>query len=234
MVKPRLLDLFCGAGGAAMGYHRAGFEVVGVDHKPQPRYPFEFVQADALTVLKGQLWVNVDAIHASPPCQAFTAYRRSGRVGEYPDLIAETRRLLQRTGLPWVIENVEGAPLIDPIVICGSMFDPPMQIRRHRLFEANWPLSSPMWPCRHKLWGNLRHYPGGRSRERGGPRVPARATVEVGRWNIALETQQQAMGIDWTTLEELAEAIPPVYTELIGHQLMQHVTHGRAASPVSA
>jgi DNA (cytosine-5)-methyltransferase 1 len=229
-VSPRLLDLFCRAGGAAMGYHRAGFGVVGVDIESQRRYPFDFVRADALDWLDGREWVGYafDAIHASPPCQAFTAYQRTGNVGEYPDLVAQTRELLQATGLPYVIENVEGSPLIDPVLICGTQFDPPMEIQRHRLFEANWPLKPPQWPCRHKLNGRDR-YPGGRSKQRtGSSRGLVRATVEIGSWDIPLTVQQEVMGIDWMELEELSEAIPPAYTELIGHQLMQHI---RVAAP---
>jgi DNA (cytosine-5)-methyltransferase 1 len=231
--KPRLLDLFCGAGGAAMGYARAGFEVVGVDIKPQPRYPFAFVEADAIHVLENPWffnasWTSLDlvAIHASPPCQAFTAYQRTGKVGEYPDLVAQTRELLEETGLPYVIENVEGAPLIDPVKICGSQFDPVMDIRRHRLFETNWPLEPLTWPCRHKLQVS-KLYPGGRSKEQGGSnRHLARSTVEIGTWDIPLPVQQEAMGIDWMTLEELSEAIPPAYTEFIGEQLMDSLkTH---------
>src|SRR5262249_42856191 len=124
-VKPRLLDLFCGAGGAAMGYHRAGFEVVGVDIKPQPNYPFQFVCADALAVLRGEADIDIgrperiDAIHASPPCQAYSVLKHLSS-GDHPDLVAETRTLLQSTGLLYVIENVPGAPLRDPVTICGS------------------------------------------------------------------------------------------------------------------
>jgi DNA (cytosine-5)-methyltransferase 1 len=227
-VRPRLLDLFCGAGGAAMGYHKAGFDVVGVDIAPQPNYPFKLIQDDARDVVF-MAWQGYDAIHASPPCQAFTAYRRTGNVGVYPDLIAEVRELLNATELPWVIENVEGAPLHDPIVICGSQFDPPMDIRRHRLFESNVQLEPPMWPCRHKLQAAKR-FPGGRSKEQGGSnRHPARMTIEVGTWDIPLAVQQAAMGIDWMTLEELSEAIPPAYTEFIGRQLLAHIRQGVAA-----
>ncbi len=224
--RPRLLDLFCGAGGAAVGYHRAGFEVVGVDIAPQPNYPFRFIQADALSLLeRWDTWgehVSFDAIHASPPCQVFTAYKRTGNVGEYPDLIAQTRELLEQTGLPWVIENVEGAPLEDPLLVCGTMFDPPMEIQRHRLFES-FPLRPPTWPCRHMLNGRDR-YPGGRSKQRtGSSRGLVRGTIEIGSWDIPLDTQQTAMGIDWMTLEELSEAIPPAYTEFVGAQLLHYV-----------
>jgi len=226
---PRMLDLFCGAGGAAVGYHRAGFEGVGVDIRPQRNYPFEFHQGDALEALEMLSALGNEGgyagIHASPPCQAFTAYRRTGRVGEYPDLVAQTRTLLYETGLPYVIENVDGAPLWEPVVLCGTMFDPPMEIQRHRLFETNWPLQDPAWPCRHMLNGKDR-YPGGRSKQRtGSNRGLCRRTVEIGTWDIPLDVQQEAMGIDWMTLEELSEAIPPAYTELIGHQLLQHLKY---------
>ena len=220
-MKPRLLDLFCGAGGAAMGYSRAGFDVVGVDIKPQPNYPFEFEQADALAFVRNGLhgrphdiWGRgFDAVHASPPCQAYTAYKRTGNVGDYPDLIAPVRELLQATGLPYVIENVVGAPLHDPVLICGTMFDPPMEVQRHRLFEANWALEPPVWPCRHLLNGP--RFPASTNRAR-----MSRRTLAVGQWNTPLELQRQAMGIDWMTLDELSEAIPPAYTEFIGAQLL--------------
>lgn len=235
MSRPRLLDLFCGAGGSAMGYHRAGFEVVGVDIKPQPNYPFPFYQEDALEALHERGWsiaLEFDAIHASPPCQAFTAYRRKGHgVGDgYGDLIAQTRELLQATGLPYVIENVVGSPVRDDLMLCGTMFDPPMEIQRHRLFETNWPPDPPVWPCRHLLNGRDR-YPGGRSKQRTGTSTGlVRATIEIGTWDIPLKTQQRAMGIDWMTLEELSEAIPPAYTEFIGHQLIAHLSQQNYAA----
>jgi DNA (cytosine-5)-methyltransferase 1 len=146
----RLLDLFCGAGGAAEGYRRAGFEVVGVDINPQPHYPFEFIQGDALRMLElcggMQLDKGFDAIHASPPCQAFTAYQRTGVPSiDHPDLIEIVRWLLRNTGVPWVIENVTGAPLQNPIQLCGTGFG--LKVQRHRLFETNFPLMSP--GCSH-------------------------------------------------------------------------------------
>lgn len=209
-VKPRLLDLFCGAGGVSRGYAEAGFEVSGIDLRPQPNYPYEFLQADALEYLDthGPM-VGFDAIHASPPCQAFTAYRRRGAgVGDsYPDLIAKTRRLLRATGLPYIIENVPGAPLDNPTQLCGSSFG--LDVRRHRLFETNWPLLVP--PCNHS-WQTPR-FPQATNR------TNQRRTVEVGVWRIPLETQQRAMGIDWMTREELSEAIPPAYTRYIGGEL---------------
>lgn len=226
----RLLDLFCGAGGCSAGYARAGFEVVGVDITPQPNYPFEFIQGDALTVARGELntWAGMptgafDAIHASPPCQSFTAYKRTGNVGEYPNLIPETRQLLKETGLPYVIENVEGAPLENPTMLCGSAFG--LDVRRHRLFETNFPLMAP--GCSHGRQAPNR-FPGGRSRERTGTnRGLCRNTVEVGTWDTPLDVQKAAMGIDWMTLEELSEAIPPAYTEWIGRALMDEIEHSR-------
>jgi DNA (cytosine-5)-methyltransferase 1 len=214
--RPRLLDLFCGAGGAAMGYHRAGFDVVGVDIKPQPNYPFRFHQADALEALGDYLEEgdgSFDAFHASPPCQAFTAYRRRGcGVGDgYPDLLATVRRGLRETGLPYAIENVPGSPLESPVQLCGTGFG--LDVQRHRLFESNVPLMG--MQCAHG-----RH---AARFQQATNRANKRRTVEVGVWRIPLEVQQRAMGIDWMTLEELSEAIPPAYTEHIGGYLMAEV-----------
>jgi DNA (cytosine-5)-methyltransferase 1 len=222
-----MLDLFCGAGGAAMGYHRAGFEVFGVDINPQPNYPFRLIEADAIAVLRDIVEhsrfmlsrrFGFAAIHASPPCQAFTDYRRKGYgVGDgYPNLIPETRELLEATGLPYVIENVEKArpELRDPVLLCGSMFG--LDVRRHRLFETNWPLLRAA--CDHGAQRTKgKRFPGATNRD-------GRYTCEVGVWRIPLPVQQAAMGMDWSTLEELSEAVPPAYTEHIGHQLLDFVT----------
>lgn len=215
MSRPRLLDLYCGAGGAAVGYWRAGWDVVGVDLADQPNYPFRFVQGDALDTLD-DLWLTegFDAIHASPPCQLFTAYRRRGAgVGDgYPDLVIDTRMTLEATGLPYVIENVPGAPLDNPVQLCGSSFG--LGVRRHRLFETNWPLMVP--PCAHGLQRG--DYPQATNR------TNRRRTAEVGVWRIPLEQQKAAMGVDWdVTLEELSEAIPPAFTEFIGERLLAHI-----------
>lgn len=213
-MRPRLLDLFCGAGGCAEGYQRAGFDVVGVDIRPQPRFPFEFHQADALTFpLEG-----FDAIHASPPCQHFTKYKNlhADLPSRYPDLIAPMRERLRGAGVPWVMENVQGAPMLNPVTLCGSMFG--LDVRRHRLFEmSDPPLMVPQ--CEH-TWQTKR-FPGGRSKQHGGDsRFPCRATVEIGAWDIPLRAQQEAMGIDWMELEELSESIPPAYTEWLGRHLI--------------
>ena len=218
-MRPRLLDLFSGAGGAAMGYFRAGFDVTGVDIKPQPRYPFEFVQGDALEFLAehGQ---EFDVIHASPPCQTFSAYRRKGYgVGEgYPDLIAATRAALIAAGRPWIIENVPGAPLQNWIQFCGSSFG--LDVRRHRWFETSPFVLAP--PCHH-AWQTPR-FPCATNR------TNRRSTVEVGVWRIPLPVQQQAMGVDWMTLSELSESIPPSYTEYIGDQMLSALTSMEAVS----
>ncbi len=215
MSRPRLLDLFCGAGGSSTGYHRAGFDVIGIDIEPQPNYPFEFIQADALQPPVDL--ADFDAIHASPPCQFATAYRRRPGVATTArSLIAETRRLLQDTGKPYVIENVDQAAardeLIDPIRLCGSSFG--LDVRRHRLFETSWP-ATPL-DCDHS-WQTPRFPPATN-------RTNLRSTVEVGVWRIPLDVQQAAMGIDWMTRSELSQAIPPAYCQFIGEQLMQHLS----------
>lgn len=215
MSRPRLLDAFCCAGGAAMGYHRAGFDVVGVDIAPQPNYPFEFHQGDAVEFV-AEHGHEFDAIHASPPCQSFTAYRRKGHgVGEgYLNLIPPARTALRTTGRPYVIENVEQArpELIGPVRLCGSSFG--LDLRRHRLFETSWPVVPP--PCDHG-WQTPR-FPCATNR------TNLRSTVEVGVYRIPLAVQRAAMGIDWTTLPELSQAIPPAYTEYVGASLLAHLS----------
>lgn len=207
-MRPLLLDLFCGAGGAAMGYHRAGFDVVGVDIKPQPHYPFEFHQADALTFpLDG-----FDAIHASPPCQLFSRAKHlrdaQGGKPSVLDLIAPTRELLRPLGLPYVLENVPGAPLINPLMLCGSTFG--LGVRRHRLFESTALLQSP-GACRHREQG----------RPIGVYHVLNDDIPHGGRTARTLDEANSAMGIDWMTWGELKEAIPPAYTEWVGRRLLE-------------
>jgi DNA (cytosine-5)-methyltransferase 1 len=220
-VKPRLLELFCGAGGSTRGYQRAGFYVIGVDINPQPNYcGDEFVQADALDVLDcvidgGWGFDGFAAIHAGPPCQLFSAYQRANKhQGEHLNLIPPTRHLLRATGLPYVIENVPGAPLENPAIVCGVSVG--LQVRRHRLFETNFPLMTAACACGG--WMPAKYNRGSRD-----IRPKDRRTVAVGEWRIPLATQHQAMGIDWMTMKELSQAIPPAYTELIGHQLLAHL-----------
>jgi DNA (cytosine-5)-methyltransferase 1 len=219
LAKPRLLDLFCGAGGSAMGYARAGFEVVGVDVEPQPNYPFDFHRADALDVLRARI-CRFDAVHASPPCQSYSVLK--GLVGElqdYPKLIAEVRERLQATGLPWVIENVGGArsDLRNPIQLCGSSFG--LRVWRHRLFEMSHPPALTP-PCAHHLQPAPLDVTGS-----GGPTLPGRTRTGggVSRKPKDLADARDAMGIDWMNREELSEAIPPAYCEWIGHELLAHV-----------
>jgi DNA (cytosine-5)-methyltransferase 1 len=203
----RALDLFCCAGGAGKGLARAGFDVTGVDIEPQPRYPFRFVQADALTVeLDG-----FDFVWASPMCQRFTAYRRrSGHVAERPDQIPAVREKLRRWGGPYVIENVPGAPLENPHMLCGSMFG--LDVQRHRIFECNFPVLAP--PCDHSRW--TPRFPPATNR------TNLRKTGEVGVWRIPLETQQRAMGgLEWMELHELSQAIPPAYSEFLARAWMR-------------
>jgi DNA (cytosine-5)-methyltransferase 1 len=208
-MRPRLLDLFCGAGGCAVGYHRAGFDVVGVDLNPQPRYPFEFHRDDALDFL----WLygrEFDAIHASPPCQAYTVGRHIHDSGDrHPDLVAPTRQGLERWGRPWVMENVPSSPLRSPATLCGLMFG--LKVIRHRLFEASFLLMSPPHPRHPKgeLTGSCKGYSTG-----------AHGYVTVAGNNFVREAGAKAMGIDWgMTRRELANAIPPAFTEFVGRQL---------------
>ena len=224
-MKPRLLDLFCGAGGAAMGYHRAGFDVVGVDKRPQPRYPFEFVEADALEFMRDLDYgvLAYQAIHASPPCQfgsTVTNRNRRRSLIEHENLIPATRDLLLDAGLPYVIENVEGSRrhLVQPTRICGSAFRD--DLHRHRYFETNWSLMAPA--CAHGRRRKQFRSLDSRMVKRG---ALASVIGNHGHLNYPgeFELRQEAMGIDWMTVEELAQAIPPVYAELIGHQLLAHV-----------
>ena len=198
-----------------MGYHRAGFDVVGVDINPQPRYPFEFVQMDALEAFDHFGWNDFDAIHASPPCQHFSQMSkcRPGLAETYPDLVDPARQLLIASGKPYVIENVTGSPLQNWAQVCGSGLG--MTLQRHRWFESNVPL----WgvPCAHgqNAWNPDYGHATGRKRRR----VPV-----IGEWRIKKHLQDEAMGIDWMTLPELSEAIPPAYTEFIGTQLLAQLS----------
>lgn len=222
MHKPRLLDLFSCAGGAGMGYHRAGFEVVGVDLEPQPHYPFEFVQGDALEYVAAHA-IEFDVIHASPPCQVHSITKHA-HGSEHPDLLEPTREALIATGLPYVIENVEGAPLIDPLTLCGTEFGlraadvdgVPLALRRHRLFESNtWLVGA--GGCAHDATQVAGSYKASRHRTPEQRDNPARR----GGYTPALPVRAALLGIDWPMNEhELAQAIPPAYTEFIGHQLM--------------
>lgn len=219
--RPRLLDLFCCAGGAGMGYRQAGFEVVGVDIEPRKRYPFEFIQADALSLTPDFL-AQFDAIHASPPCQFGTALRHApGTKKDHLNLIPATRAMLQATGRPYIIENVEDVRphLIDPLLLCGSMFGlqaQGCQLRRHRLFESNIPLRAP-WGCQH--WNPVIGVYGGHARKRSAAHG-GRRTRDVWEGGHA-QAAKEAMGMDWATLHEMSEAIPPAFTRWLGGLLIE-------------
>ncbi len=217
----KLLDLFCGAGGAAVGYNRAGFdEIVGVDIKPQPHYPFEFVQGDALEYLR-EHGGEFDFIHASPPCQAYSMagqqWRKAGK--HYDDLVEPTRKLLIANGKPYVIENVPGAPLINPVILNGAFFG--MNLRRNRLFETSFQfpffLIPKEGPSNHRM---------GRPPKAHDPVVP------VGHFsNIA--RARAVMGIDWMTQKEITQAIPPAYTEFIGRAALLALAQQQAFPPAA-
>jgi hypothetical protein len=193
-MKPRLLDLFCCAGGAGMGYDRAGFDVVGVDVAPQPHYPFEFHQADAMTFpLDG-----FDAIHASPPCQHYanvTLWR--GSADNHPDLLPPMLERLAASGLPWIVENVPGAPLRPDYILCGSMFGLP--IRRHRWFQTSWGGYEFHPPCHHR-------------------------PTDLAFMHKGERAYADAMGCTWMSAVEAREAIPPAYTEYLGNRLLAHLS----------
>lgn len=206
----RLLDLFCGAGGAAMGYYRAGFnDIVGVDIQYQKSYPFEFQQADALEFLERH-GHEFDVIHASPPCQTYSVTAPLSN-GKYPDLVSAVRESLRAAGRPYIIENVPGAPLINPVLLCGTMFGLPLI--RHRLFETMPVIwfslatcaCSGLYTASHRGWSSFQN--------------GATAITVVGN-NFAADDGRKAMGIDWMTGRELSQAIPPVYTEWIGRQML--------------
>jgi DNA (cytosine-5)-methyltransferase 1 len=216
--KPRLLDLFCCAGGAGLGYSRAGFDVAGVDIDPQPNYPLPFVRADAL-LLEAKFIAQFDAIHASPPCQAYSDLaKRNRNADEWPRLIEPIRKILIKSGLPWIIENVDGAPLRNPVVLCGTMF-PGLRVLRHRLFESNFPIVQPphgKHPKVHTFDRRKSHF---------GKTDEWRDFVQVtGGGNCTLAAARAAMGIDWMTKNEINESIPPAYTEYVGLQLLHHLS----------
>lgn len=198
-----------------MGYHFAGHEVVGVDIKPQPRYPFKFMQWDALDYLERNGRFSSDFIHASPPCQAYSDLARRNTGGDWPRLIEPVRAALQETGLPYIIENVEGAPLHDPVVLCGTMFAG-LRVIRHRLFETNVKLAPPPVHGRHPLVfthdKRKAHY---------GVLDQDVSFIQVtGGGNATLANKRDAMGMPWAaTHHEVNEAIPPAYTQWIGAQL---------------
>ena len=223
----RLLDLYCKAGGAAMGYKKAGFDIVGVDIEEQPNYPFEFIKADALEVLRDAAYIKgFDAIHTSPPCQAhskakhLSTARNGGKYGNHIDFIADTRKLLKQNYTnPWVIENVAGSPLINPLKLYGSQFKN-LYTQRERWFESNIPLIEPEQPKRAMKTPSAGNGIG----EDGCISICGSGGVRgLNSKQIALYWGFAMGGIDWMTRAELAEAIPPAYTEFIGRQIIEYL-----------
>lgn len=217
-MRPRCADLFCCAGGAAMGLYRAGFDIEGWDIEPQPRYPFTFHQGDALQVDLDRF----DFVWASPPCQRYTRMNQGllesqGRQKEHPDLIEPVRQKLKAWGGPYIIENVEGAPLINPVKLCGSAFG--LNVQRHRLFESNVMILEQ--PCVHKFWEADKpplHRLVGKSRVVGCYGHGRGKGDTVGAW-------REAMGIDWMTRAELCQAIPPAFSEYLARFILRHIAH---------
>lgn len=214
-MKPLLLDLFCGAGGAAMGYSRGGFDILGVDIKPQPNYFFPFIQGDALEVGRALIVTDrIDMIHASPPCQAYST-TRTLHTAEYPKLIEPVRMLLDYSGLPYVIENVVGAPLLNPTRLCGSAFG--LGVRRHRLFETSWPVMFPP-TCDHASQPEPIDVTG-TGAQRLGPRLDGKGGNSRKPRNLT--HAREVMGIDWMSRRELSEAVPPAYTEWLARDFLR-------------
>lgn len=213
-MRRRLLDLYCCAGGAAMGYSRAGWDVVGVDIVPQPRYPFDFIRADALDVLTDVSFLaGFDVVHASPPCQHASTLRALSPDKEYPELIEPTRDLLDAWGGRYVIENVMTAALVKErcIVLCGEMFG--LRTYRHRRFESRLSLTQPAHPKHVKRTATVYR------RQRWAEGWHVSMTGDPGAY-----FGPEAMGIDWMSGREMCEAVPPSYTELIGGMLLDHHT----------
>lgn len=216
-MKPALLDLFCCEGGAAKGYADAGFRVVGIDIDPQSRYPFKFHQADAREFFRNHAH-EFQAWHASPPCQAHTKAQKL-QANPHVDLIPPTRRMFQEANrlraiagyapVPYIIENVPGAPLNDPVELCGAMFG--IETYRHRLFETNWNLAVPEHPA-HEA----------RTTKMGRPPKPGEFMHVVGNFS-GVDRGREVMGMPWASRDGLREAIPPAYTEFIGRQLLEQL-----------
>lgn len=219
MSKPKLLDLFCGAGGCSVGYARAGFEVRGIDIAPHKDYPFEIKIADAMDFDSFRDWIDwADVIHASPPCPRYSRMTAvSGNRDNHPDLIEPLIKLLNKIGKPYVIENVPGAPIDNPLILCGSSFG--LRVRRHRLFYSNRALLG--LPCDHKSQGRAIGVYGNQT---GSYEYQLARYARIGRdYGIrasSVADAQDALGIDWMSKwDDLTDSIPPAYTEFIGKQL---------------
>ena len=219
MSRPKLLDLFCGAGGCSVGYARAGFDVVGIDHEHHPGYPYELIIHDAIDVLARwpRFLKGFDVVHASPPCQASSDLQHMWNARDHIDLIPQTRTLLEQWGGAWVIENVEGADLRNPLMLCGASFGLGAHchdgvyrpLRRHRLFESNVWLMGPGCACSGRQPIGVYGTGGGGQMTRGYKATRAEA--------------REAMGIYGMSHEDIVQAVPPAYTEYLGEQILQHL-----------
>jgi DNA (cytosine-5)-methyltransferase 1 len=215
VTRPRLLDLFCGVGGAGWGYWQAGFDVIGVDIENQKRYPFEFILGDVFDVLP-TIAGAFDAIHASPPCLAYVDEGHRYRTN-HPDLIAPIREALIATGKPWVIENVDTAPLRNPMMLCGTMF-PGVRVIRHRMFESSFYMEGPPHRGKHPPVFSY-----DKRRDRSNLSEWDDYVTVTGGGNCGIDAARDAMGIRWATIRELNQAIPPAYTQYVGKRLMMAV-----------
>jgi DNA (cytosine-5)-methyltransferase 1 len=201
----RLLDLFCGQGGSSWGYHLAGFDVTGVDIRPQPRHPLPFIHGEALEYL-AEHGHEYDVIHASPPCRAYTKARGGVRIAyRHPDLVVPVREALIALGKPYVMENVPGAPLLDPVELCGAMFG--LRTYRHRRFETSFPLAVPDHP-EHVV-------PVARM---GRPASEGQFLSIVGNFS-GVVAAREVMGMPWANQDGLRQAVPPAYTRWIGSRM---------------
>jgi DNA (cytosine-5)-methyltransferase 1 len=211
--QPELLDVFCGAGGCSVGYHRAGFKVTGVDNKDHPDYPYDLIVADAMDVLKDRGFLSrFVAVHASPPCPRYSAATPEEYREDHPDLLKQVVELLREWGGVWVVENVPRAPVPDPVMICGRAMGL-RWFKRHRLFASSVPLMSPGCACGKES-------PYGVTGD--GPEI--RDYARNGRKARSVQHAQEIMGIDWmTTWDDLTDAIPPAYCEYLGGQLLEHL-----------
>lgn len=221
-MNPKLLDLFCKAGGCSVGYHRAGFDVEGVDIEHQPNYPFAFTKMDALEYLDTMDLSKFDVIHASPPCQKYSGMQllsaaRNGSYKEHLDLVEPVRIRLKKIGKPYVIENVVGAPLENSFILCGSMFG--LKVYRHRQFES----SEFIWQPDHIPHNDTTPPAGNGISPKGFISVCGTGGVRGMKANEILQYWRMAMGIDWMNRAELSQAIPPTFTEYIGRQLFDNI-----------